>query len=226
MRIKTILNKIILKIGIKIHNLESVIAAETLPVFGNQGRNVTIELPRTINNPDRIFIGNDVWLGPGAFLMAVKQYPGRVMQNQNGSIPVEHFHPKISIGDRVTSTGGLQLAAAREVLIENDVMFASNIHINDSLHGYDDANRPYKYQKLQKIAPIVVRTGSWIGQNVMIMPGVEIGRYSIIGANSIVTTDIPPQSIAFGLPAKVVKRWNDKTQKWDSVPRAAKGSSQ
>ena len=57
----------------------------------------------------------------------------------------------------------------------------------------------------------------WVGEKVIIMPGVTIGDRSIIGAGAIVTRDIPPYSIAVGNPAKVIKRYNFKTHSWEKV---------
>jgi acetyltransferase-like isoleucine patch superfamily enzyme len=136
---------------------------------------------------------------------------------------VQHFRPKIVIGHRVTSTAGLTIDAMQEVVIEDDVMFASNVIVMDGLHGFRHTNEPYKYQPMWRIAPVVIGRGSWIAQNVVIMPGVRIGEMSIIGANSIVTHDVPPRSIAFGNPARVVKRWDEGAQCWVAVGAAPGG---
>ena len=128
----------------------------------------------------------------------------------------QYFDPVIKIGNRVTATGGLQIAAQREVIIEDDVMLASNVYINDAMHGYSNANVPYKYQKLWRIESVIIGAGSWVGQNVVILPGVTIGKLSVIGANSVVTKSIPAQCIAVGSPAKIVKKWNDQTNAWEN----------
>ena len=131
---------------------------------------------------------------------------------------IQQFNSKIIIGNNVTSTADLQIAAQSEIIIEDHVMFASNIHINDALHGSENANEPYKYQKISRIAPILIKRGCWIGQNVVILPGVTIGKYAIIGANSVVTKSIPDRCIAVGTPAKVIKKWDETKQRWLSVP--------
>jgi len=82
------------------------------------------------------------------------------------------------------------------------------------LHGYQTPDLPYKYQPLQRIAPVAVGRGCWIGQNVVILPSVTIGEMSIIGANSVVTHDIPARSIAVGAPARVIKQWDEKSRRW------------
>jgi acetyltransferase-like isoleucine patch superfamily enzyme len=68
-----------------------------------------------------------------------------------------------------------------------------------------------------RIAPIVIKRGCWIGQNVVVMPGVTIGELSIIGANSVVTRDVPARSIAVGSPATVIKTWDATGRRWVAV---------
>ena len=120
-------------------------------------------------------------------------------------------------GTELVPLEDLQISAFEKVIIEDDVMFASNIHINDGFHGYENAHVPYKYQRIIGIKPIVIKKGCWIGQNVVILPGVVIGEQSIIGANSVVTKSIPEKAIAFGNPAAVMKKWDDSTQEWQTV---------
>ena len=208
-----------IKLGVLIHEVNHIVAYETLPKFGNASKNVKIDLPRRIVNPHRIFFGNDVCLGPGSLLMAVTHYPGSSIRNPDKKQPAQQFNSRIILGNRVTSTGGLEIAAQSRITIEDDVMFASNIHINDAFHGYENANEPYKYQKISIIAPVLIKRGCWIGQNVVILPGVTIGKYSIIGANSVVTKSVPDRCIAVGSPANVMKRWDENANRWVSVAR-------
>jgi acetyltransferase-like isoleucine patch superfamily enzyme len=209
--------KLLIKLGLQLRKVDSEIARITLPTFGNTPKNLRIDLPRDIVNPDRIFLGDDIWLGPGTLLMALTRYPGPALRHPDIEQSSQSFRSKISIGNRVTSTARLQIAAHSEITIEDDTMFASNINITDGLHGYIHANEPYKYQEIFNIAPIVIKRGSWIGQNVVIMPGVTIGKLSIIGSNSVVTKSVPDRSIAVGNPARVIKRWEESTQCWKSA---------
>ena len=196
-----------------VRKAEALLQAD-LPRFGNSPNNLTIQLPRRITNPDRMYFGDNVSIGPGAVLTAQIQYPGPWLRNPDGSSSVQEFDPRIFIGNRVTSTGALSITALSEVRIEDDVMFAPNVMISDGSHGYETANQPYKYQKMWKIAPVTIRQGCWIGQNVVILPGVTIGELSIIGSNSVVTTSIPARSIAAGAPARVIKYWDDVAHRW------------
>lgn len=211
---RAIVNFFVIKLGIMIYDVRQQIACKTLPQFANIPKNIFIDFPRRFANPDKITIGDNVSLGPGTFLSAITHYPTIWMRAQKEDTPHQTFEPKIVIGNRVTATADLQIAAVKEVVIEDDVMFASNIHINDSMHGYEHANQPYKYQALTKIAPICIKRGCWIGQNTIVMPGVTIGELSIVGANSVVNRDIPARCIAVGSPVKIIKRWSPTNQQW------------
>ena len=213
--IKKFTRSCIVKLGILLQQVEGIIAEKTMPKFANSPKNIRIDLPRKIVNSDRIFLGNNIWFGPNSFLMAIKQYPGPSMKHPDREVAIQNFNPKIVIGNRVTSTGSVQIVAANEVILEDDVLLASNIHINDCSHGYSNANEPYKYQEVSANSSIVIERGSWVGQNVVILPGVKIGKYSIIGANSVVSRSVPARSIAVGAPAKVIKKWETTAQKWE-----------
>ncbi len=213
---RRMVRKFSIKLGILIHNFNADIAKATLPKFGSTPKNLTISLPRRLINPEYMFLGDNISLGPGSFLFACTHYPSISMKHPKEHQVTQKFTPRISIGDRVTATADLQIAATNEITIEDDVMFASNINITDGLHGYENANEPYKYQKIFRIAPIRIKQGCWIGQNVVILPGVTIGELTIVGANSVVTKNLPDRCIAVGSPAKVIKKWDETTQKWFS----------
>ena len=84
-------------------------------------------------------------------------------------------------------------------------------------HGiYVETNVPFYAQPLQT-GPIIIGEGCWIGQNVIVLPNVNIGDKCVIGANSVVTNDIPSYSIAVGMPAKVIKRYNFELHSWIKV---------
>ena len=203
-------------LGTLLYEVRNEIARATLPRFGNSPKNLQIDLPRRIINPMNIFLGDDILIGPGSLLYAIVEYPTPPMRHPEIHQDIQKFTPKITIGNRVTATANLQIASMTEITIEDDVMFASNINITDGLHGYANTSIPYKCQKMYRIAPIRIKQGCWIGQNIVILPGVTIGEFSIIGANSVVTKSIPDRCIAAGSPAKVIKKWDDSNQIWVS----------
>ena len=215
--IKRISTKVLIKLGVRLQALNFQISEASLPQFANNPKNLVVELPRRLANTKRIYMGDDIWIGPDCLIMAITEYPTKPMQNPKDRKTNQTFDPIIRIGNRVTATGGLQIAAHKEITIEDDVMFASNINITDGLHGYEDANEPYKYKNISKISPITIKRGCWIGQNVVILPGVSIGEFAIIGSNSIVTKSIPGKCIAVGSPTKVIKKWDGVKKTWVSA---------
>jgi acetyltransferase-like isoleucine patch superfamily enzyme len=213
--IRNLISKPIRRIGVAVFKRLEQWHEADLPQFATRPQNLKILLPRTITRPERIYIGDDVWLGPGALLAPATNFPSRPLFPAGMRADFQQvFDPKITIGNRVTSTGGLTLGAHQDITIEDDVMFAANVMLSDALHGYETAHVPYKYQPMCRIAPIVIKRGCWIGQNVVVLPGVTIGEQCIVGANSVVTKNIPARSIAYGAPARVVKSWDEAAQTW------------
>ena len=118
------------------------------------------------------------------------------------------------MGQRVTATASLQIVAFARVTVEDDVMFAANVFVCDATHSAERGDVPYKYQGMTEPVPIRIGHGSWIGQNVVITPGVSIGAQCVVGANSVVTASIPDHSVAIGVPARVVRSWDPSTGRW------------
>lgn len=170
--------------------------------------------PRTIVNPAAMRIGRDVKLGPNCELKCQATYPGGWMRHPEGEHVQQSFEPNLTIGDRVTASGGLQVLAFISVVIEDDVMFANNVFVADGTHAFTHTAVPYKYQGVGAPRPVHIGCGAWIGQNVVIMPGVRVGPMAIVGANSVVTRDVPERTIVAGAPARVVRRWDDVNHAW------------
>lgn len=96
------------------------------------------------------------------------------------------------------------------ITIEDDVLLGPNVSIYSSTHNFEDITKPIKDQGYN-VKPVTLKTGCWIGINVVILPGVTIGRNAVVGANSVVTSSIPDFAIAVGAPAKVIRYLNEKT---------------
>ena len=94
---------------------------------------------------------------------------------------------------------------------------ASNILITDNNHGMGAGSEtPYMWQT-PSAKPIKIGDGCWIGEKCTILPRSMIGEKCIIGANSVVTGEIPVYTIAVGAPAKLIKKWNFKLNQWESL---------
>ena len=106
-------------------------------------------------------------------------------------------HARITIGDHVEMSG-CSIVCNDSVIIGNNVLFGANCQIGDR-DGHQD-------RYASKPAPIIIEDGVWLGMNVTVLKGVTIGKNTIIGANSLVTKDIPANCIAAGSPCKVIKQ--------------------
>jgi acetyltransferase-like isoleucine patch superfamily enzyme len=100
---------------------------------------------------------------------------------------------------------GLTVAALELVEIGDHCMFANGCFVTDADHRFDDPDRPVTWQGFTSKGPTRVGDNVWCGANVVITSGVTVGERCVIGANSVVTEDIPPHSIAAGVPARVIR---------------------
>jgi acetyltransferase-like isoleucine patch superfamily enzyme len=97
------------------------------------------------------------------------------------------------------------VASVELVEIGSHCMFANGCFITDGNHRFDDRDRPVTWQGFTTKGPTRVGDNVWCGANVVITSGVTIGERSVIGANSVVTGDVPAGSIAAGSPARVLR---------------------
>jgi len=114
--------------------------------------------------------------------------------------------PKIIIGDGCIILYRFQCNAAQSVRIGKNVLIASNVLITDSDHVIEPGGVPVTKNRKFVTQPVRVEDNCWLGQNAVILKGVTIGHDSIVGANSVVTHDVPPCSVVAGNPARVIKR--------------------
>lgn len=118
------------------------------------------------------------------------------------------FTPRLHIGDDVSMEYDCHIGCVNEVRIGSRVLIASRVYISDHAHGDTSAENmgmPPNSRPIISKGPVVIEDEVWLGEGVVVMPGVRIGRSSIIGANAVVTHDIPPFSVAVGVPARVIK---------------------
>ena len=113
---------------------------------------------------------------------------------------------KIRIGEGTFLNIAVQVAATELVEIGAHCMFANGCFVTDGNHRFDDPSKPVPWQGFTSKGPTRVGDNVWCGANVVITSGVTVGERSVIGANSVVTEDLPAFSIAAGAPAKVLKR--------------------
>ena len=159
--------------------------------FAHFGKHSVLMNPLRLVGEERISVGDRVFVGEGSWLQTL-------LDGDNKSVAV-------SIGSGTSIAGGCVLSAVRSVRLEENVLLARNVYISDHIHKYTRTDGPIMHQGLDKIEPVLIRRGAWLGQNVVVCPGVTIGQNSVVGANSVVVQDIPDFSVAVGAPARVVK---------------------
>ena len=121
------------------------------------------------------------------------------------------FTPGLTLGDR--SGVGIDCEVYGPVTIGKDVMMGPEVVIYTSGHRFDRTDIPMMGQDFTDPEPVTIGNDVWIGRRVMIMPGVTIGDGCVIGAGAVVTKNIPPYTVAGGVPAKVLKiRKTDETK--------------
>jgi len=112
---------------------------------------------------------------------------------------------RVRIGTGTFLNIGVMVAAMELVEIGDHCMFANGCFVTDANHRYDDLNRPITWQGFTSKGPTRIGDNVWCGAGVVITSGVTIGERCVIGANSVVTEDVPPFSIAAGAPARVIR---------------------
>jgi len=125
-------------------------------------------------------------------------------------------YPRLIIGNNCIIGHYNEIYSTSSIIIEDNVLTADRVYISDNLHGYADIDLPVVRQPIVQNGSVRIGDGSWLGVNVCVM-GAKIGKHCVIGANSVVNSDIPDFCVAVGAPARIVKRYNPHTQKWEKT---------
>jgi acetyltransferase-like isoleucine patch superfamily enzyme len=165
--------------------------------FRHFGTNSRLRPPIRLKGERHISIGANVFVGPNSWI--------EVFGDPEVTSPV------IEIGSGTEIVGFCTINAVCRIVIEDDVLIARYVYIADHSHEYHDPNVPIIRQGIRKIAPVRIRRGVWLGQGAVICPGVTIGRNSVVGANSVVISDVPDHCVVSGVPATVIRRINNIT---------------
>lgn len=113
---------------------------------------------------------------------------------------------RILIGDHCLISPGVSITSAVDIRLGNNCMIAADVSITDSdWHGIYNRTRPFKCS-----APVSLGNNVWIGQRAIIGKGITIGDNSVVAAGSVVVSDVPPNTIVGGNPAKTIKSINPK----------------
>ncbi|MDP1801070.1 MAG: acyltransferase [Bacteroidota bacterium] len=175
----------------------------------------------------QVSIGKDSQLYPECKICNLKGDPKNIIIGNNthirGELMTMNYGGKIEIGNNSYVGEGSRIWSGESIKIGSNVLISHNVNIFDTdTHEIDPIERSKGYQNLLKAgqpinkgsiktSSIVIEDDVWVSFNVIILKGVKIGRGAVIGAGSIITTDIPEFSLVTGTPGKVVKKLNSNT---------------
>lgn len=160
-------------------------------------------MPFSINGAKFMTIGSNVYIKSNSWLLAIDN-----QENSNTD--------KLTIGAKTYIGRNVHIVALKGVHISKNVLISDNVYLADNYHNFENGNIPYKNQGVGFKKEVLVGEGSWLGENVCVISS-QIGKQCIIGANSVVTKDIPDYSMAVGSPAKVIKKFDQTTNSWVAV---------
>lgn len=155
-----------------------------------------IEYPTYLMGGKYITIGKDVCLSRHLRIEACYYFERR------------KYRPQIRIGNGVRINPYCHIGAISNITIGNNVLIASGVLIIDHSHGEISKPalaKPPAYRPLHTKGPVIIKDNVWIGEHAAILSGVTIGENAIIGANAVVTHDVPANAVVGGNPAKVIK---------------------
>ena len=168
--------------------------AKGLRVFG---------YPVMISGTGHISLGDNVEICRLARIDAIEYYPNTG----------QRFSPELKIANNVVVQISCHIGCINRVEIGEYTTMGARTYITDHTHGsveYGDLQLPPRHRNLYSKGPVIIGKYVSIGEGCIILPGVTIGDHAVIGANAVVTKDIPPYAVAVGNPAKVVKQVMEK----------------
>lgn len=109
----------------------------------------------------------------------------------------------LSLGDKSNLARGVSINCYLDVEIGDSALIADDVYVSDFDHRFDDLTIPIKDQGIVK-SRVRIGRDVWLGTKVTVCRGVVIGDGTVVGANAVVTKDLPPFSVAAGVPARVL----------------------
>lgn len=166
-------------------------------LFKQIGSNVGFGKIGCIRGGDSIIIGNNTSFDDYVYLTSYKIYKQFT------------YNPFIRIGNGCKFGAYNHITSTNRIEIGNNVLTGKWVTITDNAHGntdWDDLTITPTARPMVSKGVVVIEDNVWIGDKATILSGVRIGRGAVIGANSVVTKDVPPYSVAIGSPARIVKQ--------------------
>jgi acetyltransferase-like isoleucine patch superfamily enzyme len=174
------------------------------PFFLSMGDRCIIRRPLLLKNCRYVSLGNGVSIRDGIRMEVVVSRPSRI--------------PKLSIGNNVLIEQNVHIVCHSRMTIGNDVSIAGHCAIVDVTHPYEgdyvDVNIGSRI--LDQDSFVEIGDGAFLGYGCIVLPNVRIGRRAVIGANAVVTKDVPDYGVAAGNPARLIKTYVPQSGRWET----------
>jgi len=174
--------------------------------FNSFGKKSIIKPFANLSNCQHISIGNFVDIGNNCRITVSNAFFGLPCHSKNKI--------KLKIGNHVDVGNGTFISANNDVQIGNHVIMAPYVFITDHDHGFSDITKNLHQQPLTENGHTIIGDNVFLGTKSSILKNVKIGEHSVVGANAVVTKDVPSFSIISGNPAKIIKKYDLKKKKW------------
>ena len=171
--------------------------------FLGKGKRLRVGKACRITNPHKIRVGSGVVIDNNVELL-VDANSRNVSQEL------------LVLGDFVHLSKYNCIGCCKKIVLENHVRLAPYVHITDRNHSYADILTPIWKQPINA-KEVYIGCETWIGFGAQIMPGVHIGKHCVVAAGSVVTKNIPDYCVVVGNPAKIIKKYNQDTSKWEKI---------
>ena len=157
-----------------------------------------------------ITMGEDFSAGEGLWLEAITHHGE------------EHFAPRLVLGKHVRISHWTHIACANSVTIGDHVLIGSKVIITDHNHGFFESDAtspsiPPVQRPIDRNRSVVIGANVWLGDGVVVCPGVKMGEGSVAGANAVVTTDVAPFTLVAGVPARPIRVYDSASESWVKV---------
>jgi serine acetyltransferase len=165
--------------------------------FGRFGRGTALLAPQgVIYNERYLAIGEGTLIGPNVCLTA-GMGPGQRMLTD----------PVVSIGDRCVIGRGSHIVGHWSIVIGDEIQTGPYVYITDQNHSYEDLDEPVGWQSPSESA-VEIGSGSWLGANVVVLPGTKLGRNTVVAAGAVVRGEFPDHVVIGGVPARVLRHYD------------------
>lgn len=161
------------------------------------GQRAALMAPQgVIYNERYLSIGDETLIGPNVCLTA----------GINGDQEMLAA-PTVSIGRHCVIGRGSHIIGHWSIELGDDIQTGPYVYITDQNHSYEDVDEPVGWQRPSEAA-VKIGSGSWLGANVVILPGTELGRNTVVAAGAVVRGTFPDHVVLGGVPAKVLRHYS------------------